>query len=1035
MKSLLTYVLLACFFLPGYAYSQSDHTPPEMKDLRYRESQQYKAMMRRTLDGVASEDRIDVKYYRLDIQITTSPQYLEGSVLMTAQNLVDNLTSITLDLMQAMTVDSVKVGGTLVSFTQHPSNFDIQLDRTYNHGEAMTMETFYQGHPGSSGFGSFEYSSHGGSATPWVWSLSEPFGAKDWWPCKDHPSDKADSADIIVTVSNQFRVGSNGKLISTQDNGDGTATYHWHEHYPISTYLISVTVTNFSTFSNWFHYTPTDSMEVLNYVLPEHLSSATSLLPNAVDGLRIYSNLFGLYPFIQEKYGHCEFGWGGGMEHQTMTSLGGFDESLVMHELAHQWFGDMITCRTWPDIWLNEGFATFCELLYEGVKYGQPYYSSGINSDMTSARSAVGTVSVSDSGATLFDWNLVYAKGAVVLHMLRHAIGDTSFFHGMRNYANNPALRFGTASTADFRGECEAASGQDLNYFFNEWIYGEKYPTYYKWSNIDTTTTGCSVAIHLAQTTGTSNPTFFTMPVDLKFIGTGWDSTITVLNIAASQDFTFDLPKVITLVQLDPQNGILKTVHDDDYTIGPDSLDFGDVIYSQQKTDTITVTNTGANTFNVSSVISDLPDYKITPTSAAIPSGSKKSFAIAFTPTAFGTRTGHLTFAINNFNIAFPTVIGITGHGTASSTLFSPSPDSLYVGDALMAKSRLDSITITNTGGDSLLIASAASDISCFTVTPSADTILPIQSKKFYVTFTPTSIGMQTGHITFIHNGTSSPNRVPVSGFGDSWRFFMYYNPSWNLLSVPCKLGNYQKDSVFPGGSSLAYTYLYPTGYVSQESLRNGVGYWYKFPIDKPITITGVPLILDTIKAVKGWNLIGSISNAIGVNQIYSDLPGTITSSFFGYRNGYVIVDSLQPGYGYWVKVSNSCNLILPSPTLLSSSAGKITISPSSEQPPAPPATIMQDIKNIPESYSLEQNYPNPFNPTTIIRYNLPEQTVVNLAIFNVLGQKIATLVNSAQNAGYQAVQFDASRLPSGIYVYRLTAGNFTQMRKMVLMR
>lgn len=277
--------------------------------LQKNEEQRYIALMS-AMSKPASDLNIDVKYYKLNIRITTSPNYLRGIVTMKAASVVGNLTSVTLDLMSAMTVDSVKSGITNLSFTQQPTTVTITLDRSYGAGEMITMDIYYRGVPGSSGFGSFTFSSHAG--TPWVYTLSEPYGAKDWWPCKDHPSDKADSVDIWVTVDSTFKVGSNGKLVAVVNNGDGTKTHQWAERYPISTYLVEMAITNFSEFTNWFKYTPTDSMPVLNYVLPEHLANAEANLPRAVDMLAIYSNRYGLYPFINEKYGHSEFGWGEG---------------------------------------------------------------------------------------------------------------------------------------------------------------------------------------------------------------------------------------------------------------------------------------------------------------------------------------------------------------------------------------------------------------------------------------------------------------------------------------------------------------------------------------------------------------------------------------------------------------------------------------------------------------------------------------------------------------------------------------------------
>lgn len=542
-------------------YGQFLTTPAETDEeaLLKSEARRYE-VLRSSMLKPASDLNIDVKYYKLNISITTSPNYLRGVVTMRARSVVGNLTSVTLDLMNPMTVDSVKTGNTMLLFAQQPTTVTITLDRSYGNGELVMMDIYYRGVPGSSGFGSFTFSTHAG--TPWVYTLSEPYGAKDWWPCKDHPSDKADSVDIWVTVDSTFKVGSEGKLVAVINNGNGTKTHQWAERYPISTYLVSMAITNFSEFTNWFRYTPTDSMPVLNYVLPEHLANAQTNLPRTIDMLTIYSARYGLYPFITEKYGHSEFGWGGGMEHQTMTSLNGFSESLVAHELAHMWYGDMITCATWPNIWLNEGFATYSVAVYYEGKYGFPNYTSYINSQMSSARNAVGTIYVQDTSttSTLFNSNLVYAKGASVLHMLRHVLGDSAFFRSMRAYAFDPRFRFGVATTENFKEVCETVSGVSLGYFFNEWIYGEKYPRYtYSWRAIPDTNGGYTVPIRIQQTTGTTNPPFFTMPVDFRLAGTGLDTTFRLWNNSADQYFQVHVPVLPTTGQFDPNNWILKT--------------------------------------------------------------------------------------------------------------------------------------------------------------------------------------------------------------------------------------------------------------------------------------------------------------------------------------------------------------------------------------------------------------------------------------------------------------------------------------------
>jgi aminopeptidase N len=481
---------------------------------------------------------------------------------MTATVLADSLATVPLDLSGSMTLDSVRMGSTKLAVTRYPASFMVTLTSRLRKGAVFSLDMYYHGSPASTGFGSFAFSSAAGE--PWIWSLSEPYGARDWWPCKDHPLDKADSADIIVTCPAGLKVGSNGLLRSVTDNGNGTVTHAWAERYPIATYLISIAAGPFSSFSNWFHYGPADSMEVLNYVLPSYLAAAQQDLPKAVPMLEIFSRLYGPYPFLKEKYGHSQFGRGGAMEHQTMTSTTTFDEDVIAHELAHQWFGDLITCRTWQDLWLNEGFATYSESLYREAMYGSAEYTRLIRARMASAFTAEGSLFVTDTStvANLFASNRVYAKGAAVLHMLRHVIGDSAFFRALRMYTADPRFRYGTASTADFQSICEAAAGRSLAFFFSQWVYGERYPRYTLRWEARTAGNQNMIVMQLDQETRTTTPSFFVMPVDIRFSAGSRDTTVVVWMDQKSKVLTFPLSFKPTRAEVDPGVWILREVAD-----------------------------------------------------------------------------------------------------------------------------------------------------------------------------------------------------------------------------------------------------------------------------------------------------------------------------------------------------------------------------------------------------------------------------------------------------------------------------------------
>jgi hypothetical protein len=297
-------------------------------------------------------------------------------------------------------------------------------------------------------------------------------------------------------------------------------------------------------------------------VLPQTLTDGVGALGETKSMLRIFSDAYGLYPFINEKYGHSQFGWGGAMEHQTMTSTTNFVENTISHELAHQWFGDMITCANWPSLWLNEGFAVYSESVFLERYYGAGAYTAHIRDVMPAAMNATGTLYVQDTStvAGLFDFNRVYAKGAWTLHMLRHVLGDSVFFRSMRAYAADPRFRFRSATTEGFRNVCESISGKDLGYFFEEWVYGEGYPRYtYQWTSAPSAG-GYRVTLTLSQSGSSAATPFFRMPVDIRLVAGTRDTTLTVFHTATGETFTFLVPFAPADVQIDPDKRILRDV-------------------------------------------------------------------------------------------------------------------------------------------------------------------------------------------------------------------------------------------------------------------------------------------------------------------------------------------------------------------------------------------------------------------------------------------------------------------------------------------
>lgn len=557
-------------FIIGWAQSQpkeekkvvTDLTPSELHkllgEMKARKLlKQREAMKKVGLKAPANQDDYDALYYGLNLTINDTNQTIFGWVDMEAESKIDGLTQVGLDLIDSLTVDSVKLGNTSLSFNHINNLIDITLDKAYNTGEKFVLSVFYHGHPEPGGFQSFTFETYGGY--PMISSLSEPFFARNWWPCKDFPHDKADSADINITVRPDLVVASNGTLRDTITNPDGTKTFKWHESYPITTYLISVAIYPYSIFSHYYHYSPTDSMEVRYFVFPDYLETARAYYQITVPAIEYYAETFGEYPFLSEKYGMAHFKWSGAMEHQTCTTMlyWYYGWAIIVHELAHQWWGDLITCRDWHHIWLNEGFASYCEALFWEDTSGQSAYHDYME-DMDYPYG--GTIYIVDTTDVWEIFSLrVYDKGAWVLHMLRHVVGDSTFFDILRAYYSDPRYAHGTAVTEDFQGICEDIYGEDLDWFFQEWIYGEYRPNYrYSWI-YEPSPESYDVYLHIDQIQ-TTNPEVFTMSIDITIKDTTSveETTLVVFNDSRSQDFKLTVDILPQKLEFDKNNWILK---------------------------------------------------------------------------------------------------------------------------------------------------------------------------------------------------------------------------------------------------------------------------------------------------------------------------------------------------------------------------------------------------------------------------------------------------------------------------------------------
>ena len=493
----------------------------------------------------------DVTYHKLEIAVNPSVYSLSAKVTTTFKALSD-MNTVTFDFSKItntsdpnyanrILVSSVKQNGVDLIFSHNNSNeLVINLSSTLTTGNQTSVEITYAGAPANSGFGSFVQTQHNNANI--IWTLSEPFGAMDWWPCKQDLNDKIESIDVYIKAPSQFTSVSNGIEPEPPVTTGLFKTFHFHHGYPIPAYLVCFAVTNYSVV-NQIGGTAPNTFPIKNYVYPEDLPFVQGQLAQTPLILNLFENLFEVYPFHNEKYGHAQFGWGGGMEHTTISFMANFERQLVAHEMAHQWFGDKITCGTWKDIWLNEGFATYVAALVIENFDGQDAFTAEKSSMI-------------DYINRIFSSRLSYDKGAMVLNMLRFKLGDVLFFQGIKNYLADPNLAYNYAITSNLQTHLEAVYGSSLQEFFNDWVYKQGYPSY--------TITAQNVAagqvkFTINQTQSNSSVSFFEMPLPVRVFGANNQQLDLILNNTSNGEVLFqNVPFVVTSLTFDPNKNIIS---------------------------------------------------------------------------------------------------------------------------------------------------------------------------------------------------------------------------------------------------------------------------------------------------------------------------------------------------------------------------------------------------------------------------------------------------------------------------------------------
>lgn len=503
----------------------------------------------------ANQYKIDVLHYYINVDVHADMQLLKGDVTITGVYLDKNINQIDLNFYDNMKISRLLLNGKSADYIAKGRRLAIPLNGTQP--DTFSVEVVYEGTPKREGLSSFTFGQINGKSC--VYNLSEPEYASTWFPCNDIPSDKA-LLDIKITNDSSEVSASNGVLAGITTEG-ARRTYYWKSDYPVSTYLICLYSSDYKTFSdNYISQDKSDTMAIEYFVFPKQLEKAKKDFRDLPDMIDFFSKTFGEYPFIKEKFGVAEFLWQlGAMETQTLMGVGSnfigggnlFSE-IYSHELAHHWFGDAVGPATWKDIWLNEGFATYCEALYAEHLGG----AGALRSKMIDKQDFFdGTVY---NPKDLFS-HTVYEKGAWVLHMLRKETGDSVFFKILRNYYSD--YKYKNASTEDFENECEKVSGKNLKDFFNQWVYKGSgiLKINYSWA-IDKSGNDFKLALTIDQTQEEYDT--YKFPLDIRIVFNDTTSVNKTIRIDKRQTIlNLVLDKEPSDVIIDPDNWLCARIH------------------------------------------------------------------------------------------------------------------------------------------------------------------------------------------------------------------------------------------------------------------------------------------------------------------------------------------------------------------------------------------------------------------------------------------------------------------------------------------
>jgi len=941
---------------------------------------------------IASQENFNVTYYEIDIAIDPVGEIVSGSVTVQALSKIVGLTAITLDFYDNMQVDSVI--GNAQSYVHANDVIEISLDNVYNNEELFEVTVFYHGHPDSRATYARPMVFQQIAGCTIVCTESCPYYARCWWPCKDTPSDKPDSVDIKVTAPEKYIVASNGVRMSIESVEGDLRTHHWQVKNPIATYLITITLYEYYEFSDVYVNAHNDTLPLMYFVFPHSYTSAVEKVINLVpDMIEILSRYYGEYPYPDEKYGMAQYvGDWAAMEYQTLSCFNSSyisDEETVLHELSHQWWGDCVTPANFHHTWISEGFAVFSEALYWGEVNGVNAYFNHMNS-MTTNFTKKDTLYQHDISNPYEVYPaIVYYKGAWVLHMLRHVLGDSLYWESLHQYFD--LHKYSSATTEDLQAACEAVYGESLEWFFHQWVYEPSYPTYnFGWWQEELENSNYKISGFIDRV-----DTDFKMPLDVTAKTELAESTQVVWVDDSTAYFEIILDQPATDVTLDEHNWVLKTAtemtnpdinyfyHDVNDSSGNNNglADPGEAIILW-----VSVINRG--------IVAEDISVSLTTADSSIQIGANseifeklkhnQKYNCQFTFTVTPNAEGHLSelelhinatngySAVETFylEIGEPIILLVDDdNGMNYEQYFF---ESLY-----FAKAYAGTWDVASRGCPTNLQDYAA--VIWFTGDDRTTSLTPEEQQVL-------ADYLDNGGRLFITGQNIGYDLVADGTVADSTFYANYLH------------AKYISDS----------TDTYIVYFVPGNPISNGLFFY--------LGGAGNQTAPSVIDAIDGASLIFKwVPGYTGAGLYYEDPTAHYRIVYLAF--GFEGLDEPMP---------ESKGKLLTN--ILDWLAVDTQIHPA-----------MKNL-NTPAKFQLSQNYPNPFNHATTIHYQIPKTEFVQIDIYNLMGQKIRTLVSKQQQPNYYKITWNGkddngTMVASGVYIYRIRAGYFNQSNKLLFLK